>query len=138
MLHCRYTTKKNAPLISDAFQPAKGGLRTLWFSPPIPSVDWVTGAGFFLGRKREMSRLHARSRGEKGRRRLPRRPYFQLSPSRVPLARSIREINKKQPAPATKVCPVFFPKAANGPRWDQQIHTKTPPYGLKFVLNDQL
>lgn len=129
LLESRYTTKKTAPLISDAFQAAKGSLRTSWLSQF--QVQPASQAPVFLGRKREISSSRARSRGGKERRRLPRRPYFQLSPSWVPLARSIREINNnnnnKKPAPAAKVCLAFFLKAANGPRVDQQIHTKTPP-----------
>ena len=80
----------------------------------------------FCWGEKEKYRDYARVRGEKKRGGACQADLIlsiQLSPSRVPLARSIREINKnkqtkKKPAPATKVCPAFFPKAANGPRWD--------------------
>ena len=86
----------------------------------IPSVASVTGAGFVRGKKRNIEV----TRAFEGRKR-EEAPAKQTLLSTISFARSPRALyqrnkqkNKKKPAPATKVCPAFFPRAANGPRWD--------------------
>ena len=95
----------------------------------IPSAACVTGAGFFRAKKRNIEF----TRAFEGRKR-EEAPAAQTLLSTIPFVGSPRALyqrnkqqQQKKPAPATKVCLAFFLKAANAPRVDQQIHTKTPP-----------
>lgn len=132
MLHCRYTTKKNAPLISDAFQPAKGGLRTLWFSPPIPSVDWVTGAGFFFRAKKRNVEVTRAFEGRKRQKALAAQTLL----STIAFARSPRALYQRNKQKTTGAChegvPGLLPKSCKWPTVGPADSYKNPSVWLKI------